>query len=221
MLHITYLSLSGSNLTNSVFILFTFKNMASKVLKRSIVPSQLTDAELVVGAKKGDRILLTELYNRYASKIYYKCLSMVKDKELAQDMAHDVFIKVSTNLIKFKGASELSFWIYAITYNHCISYLKKSKRLQFDTIDERIDPPDEGAQQLTEKLLRELQISQLKKLMKLLKPEEEVILLMRYQDGMSIKQIATILQIGESAVKMRLKRCREHLAELFKAHSDE
>lgn len=178
-------------------------------------PPTLSDADLVAGIRAGNRRLLNELYNRYASKIYYKCLSMVKDANLAQDMAHDVFIKVSTNLHKYKGTAELSFWIYAITYNHCISHLKKAKRLRFDPIDEKLDPADEGEHELTEKIVRDLKLNQLKRLIKMLKPDEEVILLMRYQDGMSIKQIASILQLGESAVKMRLKRVRNHLAELF------
>nr|WP_253931379.1 RNA polymerase sigma factor [Lewinella sp. W8] len=178
-------------------------------------PTTLSDADLVAGIRDGNRRLLKELYNRYASKIYYKCLSMIKNTDLAQDMAHDVFIKVATNLHKYQGKAELSFWIYAITYNHCISHLRKTERLRFVPIDEKLDPADEGEHELTEKIVRDLKLNQLKRLIKMLKPEEEVILLMRYQDGMSIKQIAGILQLGESAVKMRLKRVRNHLAELF------
>jgi RNA polymerase sigma-70 factor (ECF subfamily) len=190
--------------------------MLSNPLKgNSPPPSALSDGELVEGIKGGNKKLLNELYNRYATKIYYKCLSMVKDANLAQDMSHDVFIKVSTNLNKYKGTADLSFWIYAITYNHCISHLRKAKRIKFDAIDQQLDPEDHGEHELTEKIVRDLKLTQLKRLIKKLKPNEEVILLMRYQDGMSVKQIAAILQIKESAVKMRLKRCRNHLAELF------
>ncbi len=179
-------------------------------------PASLTDAEIVAGIREGSSSLLNELYKRYASKIYYKCLGMVKDADQAQDMAHDVFIKVSTNLDKYKGTAELSFWIYAITYNHCITHLKKEKRLRFEAIDERVDPEDGGETELAEKIIRDLKLTQLKALIKKLKPSEEAILLMRYQEGMSIKQIAGILQVGESAVKMRLKRIRIHLATLIK-----
>lgn len=179
------------------------------------LPESLSDTEIVEGIVAGNRSLLNELYKRYAPRIYYKCLSMMKDTNLAQDMCHDVFIKVSLNLHKYKGTADLSFWIYAITYNHCITHLKKAKRIRFDTINEKLDREDLGDYELTEKIIHELKLTQLKKLIKKLKPAEEVILLMRYQDGMSIKQIATILQIGESAVKMRLKRCRSHLAKLF------
>ena len=190
--------------------------MFSSPLKDNSPPSSsLSDSELVEGIKTGNRKLLNELYNRYASKIYYKCLGMVKNADQAQDMAHDVFIKVSTNLHKWKGTAELSFWIYAITYNHCIAYLRKAKRIRFDAIDEKLDPADESEYELSEKIVRDLKLTQLQRLIKRLKPDEEVILLMRYQEGMNIKQISSILQIGESAVKMRLKRVRNRLAELF------
>lgn len=196
--------------------------MSANPSKRSSpLPSSLSDEDLVARINGGSEELLNELYNRYAGKIYYKCLGMVKRKDLAQDMAHDVFIKLSTNLHKYKGTAELSFWIYAITYNHCLAQLKLAGRLQFDAIDEKIDPMDESDQELTEKIVRDLKLTQLKKLIKLLRPEEELILLMRYQDGMSIKQIATILQVGDSMVKMRLKRLRNRLAKLFKEFEDE
>jgi RNA polymerase sigma factor (sigma-70 family) len=179
-------------------------------------PSSLSDAELVEEIRSGNRELLSELYNRYASKIYYKSLAMVKDASQAQDMAHDIFVKISTNLHKYKGTADLSFWIYAISYNHCITYLRKAKRLRFDPINEKFNFVDEGENELTEKIVRDLQLTQLKKLIKKLKPSQEVILLMRYQEGMSIKQIASILQIGESATKMRITRVRNRLAKLFK-----
>lgn len=177
--------------------------------------------ELVAGINAGNRQLLTELYNRYANKIYFKCLGMVKDADQARDMAHDIFIKVSTNLHKYEGLADLSFWVYAITYNHCITHLRKAKRLRFDAINEKLNPADEGEHELTEKIVRDMKLTQLKRLVRKLKPDEEMILLMRYQDGMNIKQIAHILQIGESAVKMRLKRVRNHLAELFNDLNDD
>lgn len=181
----------------------------------------ISDNELVEQINAGNDRLLGELYNRYAAKIYYKCLSMVKNPEQAQDMAHDVFVKVSLNLHRYKGTADVSFWIYAITYNHALAQLKKDKRLRFDPIDEKIDPEDEGEHEIMAKIVRELKLTQLKRLIKQLKTEEEVLLLMRYQDGMGIKQIAAILKIGESAVKMRLKRVRSQLSKLLKTLDDE
>ena len=175
----------------------------------------LTDRELVETILQGRRDYLNELYRRYQDRVYYKCLGMVKDASLAQDLAHDVFIKVFTNLQKYQGKADLSFWIYAITYNHCVTHLKRAKRLRFDAIDETLDPADGGQAALNEKLLQDLHLDQLARLLKELRPEEEVLLILKYQEAMSIKQIAGILQLTESAVKMRLKRSRERLARLL------
>lgn len=181
----------------------------------------MTDEELVAAIQAGKGHLFSELYERFASKVYYRCLGVVKDKDLAQDLAHDVFIKVFSNLSKYKATAEFSFWINAITYNHCISYLRNAKRLRFEVIDENANREDDSDILYHEKIVRELQISQLDRMLKKMKPEEEVILMMRYQDGMQIRQIATILGIGESAVKMRLKRGRQHLAALYKTNNYE
>lgn len=181
----------------------------------------LTDAELVAEIRGGKEHLFNELYNRYSARVYHKCLGMVKEKNLAKDLAHDVFIKVFTHLDNYKGTADLSFWIYAITYNHCISHLRKAKKMRFDPIDEVVNSEDDGEASLTEKIVKDLRITQLDRLLKGLSPEEEVILLMRYQDGLAVKQIAAILKIGESAVKMRLKRCRAKLASQLNTINDE
>ncbi len=180
----------------------------------------LTDRELVVAILQGRRDYLNELYRRYQDRVYYKCLGMVKQASLAQDLAHDVFIKVFTNLHKYQGKADLSFWIYAITYNHCVTHLKRAKRLRFDRLDETLDPADGGQDELNEKLLQDLRLEQLDRLIKELRPEEEVLLILKYQEAMSIKQIAAILQLSESAVKMRLKRSRERLAILLNGLSN-
>ena len=190
--------------------------MSSNVASGGSPPTSLSDVQLVGRINAGDDGLLSELYNRYAAKIYYKCLSLVKNSDRAQDMAHDVFIKVSINLNRYKGTADVSFWIYAITYNHCIAQLKKEKRLRFDPLDERLEVEDASEHDLLAKVVSDLRLTQLKQLIARLKKEEELLLLMRYQDGMSIKQISAILKIGESAVKMRLNRVRKHLASILK-----
>lgn len=180
----------------------------------------VTDRELVASVLDGKRHLLGELYQRYSDRVYHKCLAMVKQESLAKDLTHDIFIKIFTNLGKYKGKADFSFWVYAITYNHCISHLRRAKRLRFDALDEVDEARDHAEEELSNKLVREMQITQLDKLLQRLSPEEEILLTMKYQDGMSIKQMAKILQLSDSAVKMRLKRTRGRLALLLKKKLD-
>ena len=182
----------------------------------------LPDMDIIRKVLQGERHLLEILYDRYAKKVYYKCLSITKNNETSQDLAHDIMIKVFLNLSKYKGNSDFSFWVYSITYNHCMDYLKKKKRLRFDDFEsneyEQMSTDDI---ELENKILKEIQLEQLEVLFKELKGNDKIILLMRYQDSMPVKQIASILNVGESAVKMRLKRGRDRLAELLKEAQNE
>lgn len=183
--------------------------------------TDILDTELVHLIKSGNKRLQNELYDRYNGKIYFKCLAITKSKELAKDLTHDIFIKIFLNLHTFSGKSAFSFWVYAITYNTCMEHLRKKKSSLFKNIEEELEVADLSSADTTEKLLLELQLDQLKQLLEQMKPHHRLLLLMRYQDGMSIKDISSTLKMSESAVKMRLKRSRERLAEQFKLLSDD
>ena len=174
----------------------------------------LTDEALVAGIRAGRRDYFGVLYDRYSGKVYHKCLSILKEPAAAKDLTHDIFVTIITKLHTYKGTSALSFWIYAVTYNACMQYLRKAKRLRFDSLDEEksAEVEDESERLLTVKRLGDLQLDQLEQLLNTLPADEKLLLLMRYQDGLSVKQIANTLQLGQSAVKMRLKRTRDRLA---------
>ena len=181
----------------------------------SVDTAALTDEALVDGIRAGQRDYFGILYDRYGGKVYHKCLSIVKDSSRAKDLTHDIFVLILTKLDTYQGKSALSFWIYAVTYNACMQYLRKAKRLRFDSLDADEQAPeieDESERLLTVKRLADLQLDQLEALLDQLPAGEKLLLLMRYQDGMSVKQIAATLNIGQSAVKMRLKRTRDRLA---------
>ncbi len=195
--------------------------MGNRELKLNI--KKLSDRELVSLICEGRKELLEELYHRYSGIVYYKCLKLLKDGITAQDLAHDVMIKVFTNLTKFEGRSDFSFWIHAITYNYCMSHLRKKNKLSFaqSVEEDGIDIFDEDDEQLKEKILYDLQLDELERILDSTAGEDKMLLTMYYQDDLSIKQMSQILKIGESAVKMRLMRSRKRLAEKFKSTVDE
>lgn len=162
------------------------------------------------------------IYDRFADKVYFKSLSLVKSKEIAKDLTHDVLVRVFLNLNKYRGESTFYSWVMAITYNYCIDYLEKEKKLRFSDIESHaLVLADTNEIELENKILKELNLNQLESMFAVLNPKEKLILMMRYQDGMSVKKIAQILKLKESAVKMRLKRSRDHLAELLNTLKDE
>jgi len=188
--------------------------------------SELADNDLVFAlVQEKDQAIRRQmqetLYDRYAEKVFAKCMAMVRNRDLAKDLSHDIIVKIFLNLNKFRGDSPFYGWVYAVAYNHCLTYLKNKKRLKIEDFEAHSYDIATDEDELEAKQTKEVQLSHLEKLMNMITEPERLILLMRYQDSMSVKQIADLLGIGESAVKMRLKRSRDHLAELLKDSGDE
>ena len=148
------------------------------------------------------------LFKRYSAKVYARCISMLKNEALAQDAVQDVFIKVLTSLSKFNGKSKFSSWLYSITYNYCIDHIRRNKNKTSIPIDNLFDLEAQG-DNIDDKILMETKYSQLKVIMDVLPEKDKAVLLMKYQDGMSIKAICQNTDRSESAIKMQIKRAKQ------------
>jgi RNA polymerase sigma factor (sigma-70 family) len=149
------------------------------------------------------------LYQRYSGKVFAKCITLLKDSELAEDATQEIFTKVFLNLSKFNEKSKFSTWLYSITYNFCIDFIrrKKKEKAVFTDDAERIaDVPDDD---ISDKVIFELNLKQLESVLDGMPAGDRAILLMKYQDGAQIKDIADQFNKTESAIKMQLKRAKE------------
>lgn len=154
------------------------------------------------------------LYDKYADKIYYKCLSLVKDKQLAQDLTHDIFVKIFVTIRKFNFQSSFATWIYRITYNFCIDFIRKQQKQQVTRLDEEEDYVDDD---IGDEELFAISVDKLEVILAQIPSEDKAILLMKYQDELSLKDIMQLLDISESATKMRIKRAKEKVVTLSKS----
>ena len=73
-----------------------------------------------------------EIYDRYSEKVYRKCFSFTRDTAKAEDLAHDIFLRVITKIGTFKGGARFSTWLYSITYNYCMDNIRKAKEDEWD-----------------------------------------------------------------------------------------
>jgi RNA polymerase sigma factor (sigma-70 family) len=176
---------------------------------------QLTDESLILTiVLEGKSELYQIIYDRYYPKLLDKCYTILKNRQLAHESAQDILSKVYEKLQSFKGLSSFSSWIYSITYNYCIDYLRSHKKLHYpnwnnsNELSEIIDETDEN--------LNELKYDRLLKIMELIHPEEKAMLMMKYSDNISMKQIAEALRITESAAKMRIKRAKARIVYQYK-----
>ena len=82
------------------------------------------------------------LYQRYASKVFGKCISILKDYDEAKDAVQDIFVKIMTHLVNFGERAQFSTWIYSITYNYCIDVIRKKKKEKMLFTDDIERAPD-------------------------------------------------------------------------------
>jgi RNA polymerase sigma factor (sigma-70 family) len=156
------------------------------------------------------------LYNRYVGKVYQRCLSMTKDSEKAEDFTHDIFLKVFDKLNGFQQRSSFSTWLYSIAFNYCADQLRLAKRFNTTDITDGIEQYMDESQ---ESLLHEESILMVKQAMETLSVKERSLLRLKYEDGLSIEEIAQLYDLKPSAVKMRLKRSREKVHQLYTRQS--
>ncbi|MEE4258295.1 MAG: RNA polymerase sigma factor [Bacteroidales bacterium] len=153
------------------------------------------------------------LYNRYHQKVLDKCYSLVKNRKLAEELATDIFSKVYEKLPSFRQLSSFSSWLYSITYNHCIDYLREKKNMHYPNWANENNLPEIIDE--TEEPIEDINYENLLLILEMVHPEEKALLLMKYQDELSLKQIGQALRISEDAVKMRLKRARTRIVYLY------
>lgn len=149
------------------------------------------------------------LYKRYASKVYDKCLSLLKDEHLASDATQEIFLKIFLNLGKFQAQSKFSTWIYSITYNYCIDLIRRQKKVK-DYFEDNMDKlPHVQEDGVPDKILLEMEVNKLRVVLDNIPIDDKAILLMKYQDDLMIREIALILGKSESAVKMKILRAKQ------------
>ncbi len=176
---------------------------------------ELNDEELVSALQKHmDTERFGVLYDRYTTKVYQKCLGMTRDKDLAKDLTHDIFLKAFVNLSKFDHRSKFGTWLYSITYNYCLDTLRKGQRTRSEEIDERVEDGTIDDQAYEAKLLG-LRADRLDQVIAKLDPADRALLLMKYQEDLSVKDIMEVMALQESAVKMRILRARERALRLY------
>ena len=177
----------------------------------------LSDEELVKQiVADNDPMLFGKLYDRYAKMVYNKCYGFAKSEDEAEDLTQDVFLQLFIKLRTFKGKSKFSTWLYSFTYNFCVNYVNRNKQLKIRDKSVQVENSEHKlTEEVPDESLYEMKADKLKKALEHISPEEKSILLLKYQDGASIKELVGLMDIGESAVKMRLKRAKERLLEIY------
>lgn len=178
----------------------------------------MSDEELVQFiVHNGNTSLFGLLYDRYGQKVFNKCLGFAESRDAAEDLTQDIFVKLYLNLKKFRGESKFSTWLYSFAYNHCVNYYKTlaRKRRDEESLNNENIYVDVLDDEISDEEIFSLSVEKLQQALQMLDPGDKIILLMKYQDDKSIKEIGTMLDLGESSVKMRIHRAKKKIVEIY------
>lgn len=173
----------------------------------------LTDEQLVALAAKADRKAFAELYERYHNKLVRFVFSYAMDAELAEDVVHDVFVKIIEQPQKFDVNRRFNTWLYTVAINR-LKNVRRDERNRQRLLDTTVYEARQGAASAEQGSLKDqdLLAGKIKEVLAGVSDKENMIYLLRFNEGLSIPEIAKVLELPEGSVKS----CIHYLLRKFK-----
>lgn len=178
--------------------------------------TEASEKEIIEKVLGGDANAFEELVLRYEKTVYNLALRMVGDRDDASDMTQEAFIKAYGSLSSFRGDSKFSVWIYRITTNVCLDFLRSKSRKQqvsltvSDDEDAQLDISDPSSDP-ERQLMQKISMQSVEAGLQTLPDKQRQILVMRELGGMSYAEIGAALSLEEGTVKSRIFRARKRL----------
>ena len=186
--------------------------------------NRLTEEALIEQLKLKNTAVFSNLIDTYQQKVFGTCLSFVPNKEDAEDLVQEVFLEVFNSISKFKGKSALSTWIYRITTNKCLEFIRKQKTKKRTGFLKPLFSQDfsiDKTNYFTEfnhpgflSETKELNKNLFKAINKL--PESQTLIFTLHKiDGKSYQEIAEITDRSVSSVESVMFRAKKNLQKLL------
>jgi RNA polymerase sigma-70 factor (ECF subfamily) len=167
--------------------------------------------------KEGDTNAFAVLVDRHKDMVFTLSLKMLKDREEAEEVAQDTFLKIYKSLSKFNSESKFSTWMYKVAFNTCLDRLKKNKRSQPVTaMDEFTEQEAISLMNVLDSIEERERKQVIQDCLHCLPGEDSFLLTLYYFEEQSLEEIANIIGINPNNVKIRLYRSRKKLTALLK-----
>jgi RNA polymerase sigma-70 factor (ECF subfamily) len=171
------------------------------------------DNRLIEACKQPNTKAFSILVHRYQSYAYAIALNYVKDKDDAEDIVQESFVKVVQSLKSFKGDSKFSTWLYSLVYFTSVDWIRKHRKTQVSGFSANEDTYHEIPSRLSVSadLDKKIRAEYIQKALKLLPEDTSMILNLFYYMDQSLDEIAKIMNTSENSMKVRLFRARAAL----------
>jgi RNA polymerase sigma-70 factor (ECF subfamily) len=178
------------------------------------------DAELIERVLAGERDLYRILVQRYQRSLFRVAYTMVLDRDTAEDLVQDAFVRAYVNLARCRNRARFRYWLLSTLRNRALDHVKEKRRRDVSLSDEHVvrrvevgaaspDPADQMS-------IR----SALEGMLDRLSPPLREAFVLRHIEECSFEEVARLLGTGVSAVKMRVHRARQQLAEWLGEEAD-
>jgi RNA polymerase sigma-70 factor (ECF subfamily) len=182
----------------------------------------LNEQQFIILLKEGTNQAFGQLLDEYQQKVFGTCISFVPNQEDAEDIAQEVFIEVFNSVSKFKGDSKLSTWIYRITTNKCLEFIRKNntkKRFGFMQSLMGNDTPIDKSSYFTEFNHPGIQLENKEKseilfaAINRLPEAQRIVYTLNKVDDLSYQEVSDITEKSISSIESLLFRAKKNLKE--------
>lgn len=186
--------------------------------------SQANDRELIQAYIDGNDKAFEILLNRHQNQIYTKLITLVRDRDVADDLFQETFIKVINTLKEGRYNEEGKFlpWVMRIAHNLAIDYFRKGKKMPMVRSDEYNDvfaTISNDDLHIEDKLCRDQTLSDVKRLIRFLPEEQRTVVMMRHYYGMSFKEIAESCDISINTALGRMRYALINMRKMVDANN--
>lgn len=186
----------------------------SNRVRRTSENIRMEERQLVRLAQEGSPEAFEELVRKFQPKVFSMALSFTRNRQAADDLAQEVFLKAYLALPRFHGRSEFGTWLYRISVNHIKDFLRKkgrAKEVSLDDVPEISFSDREQTERAEEERETEARRNVVRKFVDGLPEKYRVILTLRDVQGLAYEEIARILKLSPGTVDSRLHRARRML----------
>lgn len=179
-------------------------------------PDEESDRWLVDRAVRGGAEAFEVLLRRHQDRVFRIALRMLGDRQDAEDVAQDVAVQLWRALASFTGSSMFSTWLYRLVVNRCLNHQRAGQRRRRET--RPLTDTDQPATTIgpEQRAMGAARLDAAATALASLPAEQRAALVLFQVEGLSYREVATILQVSEPAVRSRLERARKNLLAAMK-----
>lgn len=181
---------------------------------------ELTDTEIISRILQGEQALYAQLVQKYQQYVFTLVLRFTDNREDAEEISQDIFVKAYRSLADFRGDSKFSTWLYTIVRTSCITFLRK-KKLDTTSIDNertltQLENRESGFNANT--IEQKSKHAMVNAAIRLLSPDDSQLITLFYKGEQTLEEIGRIMGLEPNTVKVKLHRARHRLKEKMEKH---